>query len=66
LSRIANIEDLWDLQTERLVIDVRTPAEFEKGHIPGARQIERCLCTAGEVESEALVWDGYLELLVSM
>ncbi len=39
LSKIANIEKLWELQNERLVIDVRTPAEFEKGHIPGAINI---------------------------
>lgn len=39
MGKLANIENLWELQEERLVIDVRTPAEFEKGHIPGAINI---------------------------
>lgn len=39
MSKITEIEQLWQLQKERLVIDVRTPAEFEKGHIPGAINI---------------------------
>ena len=30
------IADLWDEEKERIILDVRTPAEFEKGHIPNA------------------------------
>ena len=31
-----NIAQLFELQKDRVVIDVRTPAEFEQGHINGA------------------------------
>ncbi len=30
------IAKLWDEVNERIILDVRTPAEFEKGHIPNA------------------------------
>jgi tRNA 2-selenouridine synthase len=30
------INDLWKERNDRVILDVRTPAEYEKGHIPGA------------------------------
>ncbi len=33
---IFKIQDLWKIGEERIILDVRTPAEFENGHIPGA------------------------------
>lgn len=33
---IFKIQDLWKKREERIILDVRTPAEFENGHIPGA------------------------------
>ncbi|MFZ4545604.1 MAG: tRNA 2-selenouridine(34) synthase MnmH [Saprospiraceae bacterium] len=34
-----NIERLFELQNDRVVIDVRTPAEFAQGHIIGAHNL---------------------------
>ena len=31
-----SVSDLFEARSNMLLIDVRTPAEFEKGHIPGA------------------------------
>jgi len=36
LSNAIEIEQLWDLLPDYKALDVRTPAEFEKGHIPTA------------------------------
>ncbi len=39
MPKIVNIEEFLDLSKTTSIIDVRTPAEFEKGHIPGAINI---------------------------
>lgn len=39
MSKPVSIDEFLDLAKSYVVIDVRTPAEFEKGHIPGAINI---------------------------
>jgi len=39
MSKSLSIDDFLDLAKSYSVIDVRTPAEFDKGHIPGAINI---------------------------
>lgn len=36
MSKIIEVEQLLEIQQNRIVFDVRTPAEFAQGHIPGA------------------------------
>jgi tRNA 2-selenouridine synthase len=38
-SRLLNAEDFLQQAAQRPVFDVRSPAEFQKGHIPGARNL---------------------------
>lgn len=39
MPRVVNIDEFLELAKTLAVLDVRTPAEFEKGHIPGALNI---------------------------
>lgn len=39
MARQIEIEEIFDHLAERPLIDVRTPAEFAKGHIPGAHNL---------------------------
>ena len=39
MAKSIDISTLWDEQTNQLIIDVRSPGEFEKGHIPNAINI---------------------------
>jgi tRNA 2-selenouridine synthase len=39
MTRPISINDFLHLSTPVALIDVRTPAEFEQGHIPGAFNI---------------------------
>jgi tRNA 2-selenouridine synthase len=39
MSDLININDFFNLNKEIPVVDVRSPAEFERGHIPGAINI---------------------------
>jgi tRNA 2-selenouridine synthase len=36
MSKTVNIDEFLELTKTHAILDVRTPAEFEKGHIPGA------------------------------
>lgn len=36
MIKVLSIEEFWKERSNRLVIDVRTPAEYARGHIPGA------------------------------
>jgi tRNA 2-selenouridine synthase len=36
MSKTVNIDEFLELAKTHAILDVRTPAEFEKGHIPGA------------------------------
>ena len=39
MARRVGVEEFLALEKERLLFDVRTPAEFASGHIPGARNL---------------------------
>ena len=34
-----SVQDLYPISKDALIIDVRTPGEFQSGHVPGARHI---------------------------